>query len=97
MINPLGALVLLKEIKEEEKTTKSGFILTQTSTMSDLKKGEIVALGLGDRDKDGNYHPIPLNIGDIVLYNDGQATQVADEGENFQFINWNHLFGVANV
>ena len=95
MITPLGAMVLLKEIKQEELATKSGLLITKTSTLGDLKRGRVVAKGAGDRDRDGNYHEIPLAVDDVVLYNDNNATDVTDDGEDYVFINWNHLFGVV--
>lgn len=94
MIKPLGSLVLVKEQKEDEKTTKSGLLISNISTVTDLKKGTIVAIGDGDRDSNGVIHPIPLSLNATVLYSESHATDVTDtDGEEYKFINWNHLFG----
>jgi chaperonin GroES len=96
MITPLGSLILVKEIEETEKVSKSGFIISSSSSLSDLKRGEVVALGTGDRDQSGNTHKIPLEVGDTVLYSEHNATEVIDNGETYKFINWNQLFGKSN-
>ena len=50
-IKPIGGNILVKPIKPEEKTT-SGLII-QTNKDEKSQKGEIVALGTGQRDESG--------------------------------------------
>jgi co-chaperonin GroES (HSP10) len=97
MINPIGSLILIKEEEQVEQTTKSGFIVTKTETMGDLKRGTVIALGTGDRDREGIIHPIPLSVGDVVIYNPMNAHEVEDtDGEKYKFINWAHLLGTQS-
>ena len=97
-IQPLGGLILFKKIEKTDTSTASGLILTADSLDSDISRGEIVAIGPGDRDQEGKIHSIPLEIGQTVIYSDNQATEVTDKNRNkYYFINWRHLFGVENA
>jgi co-chaperonin GroES (HSP10) len=94
-IQPLGSLVLVKEISVEEKTTKSGLVLTASTIESGLTRGTIVKVGPGDHDNSGNHYPIPLKEGDVVIYSDVHGTEVEDEDrEKYYFINWRSILGI---
>jgi chaperonin GroES len=93
-IEPFGSLLLIEEIEQNERKTSSGLVLAGTAIDSDLKRGKVVAVGPGDYDNSGNKHEIPLTAGDVVIYNDNQATEVTDAfNKKYYFINWRHLFG----
>ena len=97
-IEPLGGLILAEEIEQQDRKTASGLVLTAISQESELKRGKIVKLGPGERDQEGKIHTIPLEIGQIIIYNEGNATEVTDSSNNkYQFINWRHLLGVENA
>jgi len=95
-IQPLGSLVLVKENKMEDKTTKSGLVLTASVIESGVKRGQVVKVGSGDHDNAGNHYPVPLNIGDTVIYSENHVTEVEDdnEREKYYFINWRNILGV---
>jgi co-chaperonin GroES (HSP10) len=96
-IVPLGGLVLFEELQEQDTTTKSGLIISASASNSQLSRGRVVKLGPGERDQEDKNHPIPLNIGDVIIYSDIQATEITDEqGNKYKFINWKHLFGTEN-
>ncbi|GAB4225686.1 MAG: co-chaperone GroES [Chlamydiales bacterium] len=62
---PLGSRVLVRRLEAEE-TLKGGIILPDTAKKKQ-EKAEVLALGTGKKDKQGNTIPIPVNVGDIVL------------------------------
>ena len=96
-IEPLGGLVLVKEFKQEETKSASGLIITASSKETELNRGQIIKMGPGERDTGGVIHPLPLNIGDIIIYNGMHATEITDSsGEKFKFISWRNLFGTEN-
>ena len=49
MIKPLGAIILVKENKTEEKTTKSGIVISASFADTGPKSGVIVAVGDGEQ------------------------------------------------
>jgi chaperonin GroES len=94
-IEPLGGLVLLEKLEQEDRTTASGLVLSAVTLDAELSRGTIIAIGPGERDQEGRIHTVPLEVGQIVFYNDANATEVKDSQNNtYQFVNWRNLFGV---
>lgn len=93
-IEPFGSLVLIEEIQVTEKKTASGLVLTSATIEAELKRGKVIRVGPGDFDSLGKRHEIPLTYGDIVIYNEGQGTEVTDSlNSKYYFVNWRNLLG----
>lgn len=93
-IEPLGGLVLITKIEETDKTTKSGLVIAASVVDQNLSRGTIVKVGPGERDQNGIIHPLPLNIGDVIIYNNIHATEITDNSnDKYYFISWRNLFG----
>jgi chaperonin GroES len=65
-IKPLGDRVLVKPI-EKETMTASGIILPETAKEKP-QEGEIVAVGQGRRDEDGERIALDVEVGNKVLF-----------------------------
>ena len=78
---PLGERVVVKPI-EGEQTTKGGIFLPDTAKEKP-QEGEVVAVGPGKLDEDGNRIPMEVNEGDRVLYGKYSGTEVKIDGEDF--------------
>lgn len=76
---PLGNRVLLRRLDPEE-TLKGGIILPNTAKKKQ-EQAEVVAIGTGKKDKNGQLIPIPVKNGDIVLIEkySGQEVTLNDE------------------
>jgi len=65
-LRPLGDRILVKRVKEEERT-KGGIIIPDTAKEKP-QEGKIVAVGKGKRDENGKLIPIEVKEGDKILY-----------------------------
>ncbi|CDZ80940.1 co-chaperonin GroES [Candidatus Rubidus massiliensis] len=76
---PLGNRVLLRRLEQEEKV-KGGIILPD-SAKKKQEQAEVIAIGPGKKDKDGNLCPMPVKVGDVVLMEkySGQEIQLDDQ------------------
>ena len=93
-IEPLGSLILIEKIEQKERKTNSGLVIAATAIDTELSRGTVLKVGPGDHDNIGNKHEIPLTQGDVVIYNEMNATEVTDAlGSKYYFINWRSLFG----
>jgi len=95
-INPLGKLLLVKEIETTESKTASGLVLTATATEQDLKRGTVVKVGPGEVSSfNGTLYPVDtIKEGMVVYYSPNHATEIKDAvGEKFYFVNSGVLFG----
>ncbi|MBS9783845.1 co-chaperone GroES [Candidatus Gracilibacteria bacterium] len=65
-ITPMSDRILLKPV-EEENITKSGIILPESTNKDRTYLYEVVAVGPGKHDSDGNLIKIELEKGDKII------------------------------
>jgi chaperonin GroES len=92
-IKPLGNRVLIK--RSEAKTTKGGIILPDAAKEKP-KQGEIVAVGPGKMDEEGNIQAMNVRVGDQVLFTAYAGTEVKTEepGEEYLIMSEDDILGV---
>ena len=89
---PLGDRVLVKRVKEEEKT-KGGIIIPDTAKEKP-QEGEVVAVGPGARDEDGERIKMDLEVGDRILFGKWSGTEVTVDGEELLIMKESDVMGV---
>jgi len=78
-LKPLGDRLVV-EPKEREQTTASGLVLPETAAEKP-QEGEVIAVGPGRRDDDGNRVAMDVEVGNRVLYAKYGGTEVKIEGK----------------
>jgi len=76
---PLGDRLLIKPIKEEEKT--EGGIVLPDSAKEKPMKAEVIAIGDGDDVKD-----MDIKVGDKVIYSKYSGTEIKIDEEEYIII-----------
>ena len=84
--------VILKRVKEEEKT-KGGIIIPDTAKEKP-QEGEIVAVGPGARDEAGKLVPRDVKAGDRVLFGKWSGTEVKIDGQDLLIMKESDIMGV---
>ncbi|MBO7667657.1 MAG: co-chaperone GroES [Firmicutes bacterium] len=84
-IRPLGDRVVIKQLAAEEKT-KSGLYLAD-SAKEKPQEGEVLAVGPGKVLESGATAPMPVKVGDIVLFAKYSGTELKHEGETYIILN----------
>ena len=79
-LKPLGDRLIVQAVEEEETTT-SGIVLPDTAKEKP-QKGEVLAVGDGNRDEKGERIPLDVATGDVVLYSKYGGTEVKVDGED---------------
>jgi len=92
---PLGDRVLIKRIAEEEKT-KGGIIIPDTAKEKP-QEGEVIAVGPGARDEDGDYITPDVKTGDRILFGKWSGTEVKIEGEDLLIMKESDILGVLQA
>ena len=91
-LKPLGDRVIVKQ-DEAETTTASGLYLA-----SDAKEkpttGVVLAVGEGKLDKDGKHLPMPVKVGDKVIYSKYGGTEISTEGEDVLILRADDIYAV---
>jgi chaperonin GroES len=89
---PLHDRVLVKRVKEEEKT-KGGIIIPDTA-QEKPQEGEIVAVGPGARDEDGERIEMDVKVGDRVLFQKWGGNEIKLDGEELLIMKESDIMGV---
>jgi chaperonin GroES len=92
---PLGDRVLVKRVKEEEKT-KGGIIIPDTAKEKP-QEGEVIAVGPGARDEDGERIKMDLEVGDRILFGKWSGTEVTVDGEELLIMKESDVMGVMEA
>ena len=91
---PLGDRVLVKRVEEESKT-KGGIIIPDTAKEKP-QEGEVVAVGPGARDEDGDYIKPELNVGDRILFGKWSGSEVKIDGQDLIIMKESDVLGVLS-
>ena len=89
---PLHDRVVVKRVKEEEKT-KGGIIIPDTA-QEKPQEGEVVAVGPGARDEDGERVALDVKVGDRILFGKWSGTEVKIDGEDLLIMKESDIMGV---
>ena len=91
-LKPLGDRVIIKQ-DEAAETTAGGLILAHDAKEKP-QTGIVLAVGEGKRSNDGNIYPIPVKVGDRVLYGKYGGTEVKVDGEDVLIVRADDLYAV---
>jgi chaperonin GroES len=91
-IRPLQDRVILKRVKEEEKS-KGGIIIPDTAKEKPVE-GLVVAVGAGKILKSGKVHPLDVKAGDRVLFGKYSGTEVKLDGEEHVLLREDDLLAI---
>ena len=78
-IKPLEDRIVVKQVDAEE-TTASGLVIPDTAKEKP-QEGEVLAVGPGRIDDNGNRVPLDIAVGDKVIYSKYGGTEVKYSGE----------------
>ena len=93
-IRPLGDRILVKRIKEEEKT-KGGIIIPDTAKEKP-QEGKVLAVGPGRFDEDGEKRiPLDISVGDVVVYSKYGGTEVKYDGEEYLILSARDVLAIV--
>jgi chaperonin GroES len=83
-LKPLGDRVIVKPAEAEEQTA-SGLVIPDTA-QEKPQRGEIVAVGEGKRDEDGNRVPMDVAVGDIIIYGKYGGQEIKIDGIEYKIL-----------
>jgi len=94
-IRPLGDRVVVKRVKEEEKT-KGGIIIPDSAKEKPVE-GLVIAVGNGKALKDGKVRPLDVKAGDRILFGKYSGTEVKLDGEDHIIMREDDLLAVLGA
>ncbi|MGH8953314.1 MAG: co-chaperone GroES [Acidimicrobiia bacterium] len=94
-LQPLGDRVVVKATDEAESRTPSGLVIPDTAKEKP-QIGEVIAVGPGARDEDGDRIPMEVSVGDRVLYSKFAGTEVKLDSDEYLVLSERDLLAVVN-
>jgi chaperonin GroES len=92
---PLHDRVVVRRVKEEEKT-RGGIIIPDTA-QEKPQEGEVIAVGPGARDEDGERIPLDVKVGERILFGKWSGTEVKIDGEDLLIMKESDIMGVLET
>ena len=89
---PLHDRVLVRRVEAEEKT--AGGIIIPDTAKEKPQEGEVVAVGEGTRDEDGERIALDVKAGDRILFGKWSGTEVKLDGEELLIMKESDIMGI---
>jgi chaperonin GroES len=91
---PLHDRVLVRRLEGEEKT--SGGLIIPDSAKEKPQEGEVVAVGAGAKDDDGDRIAMDVKAGDKILFGKWSGTEVKIDGQDLIIMKESDILGVLS-
>jgi chaperonin GroES len=92
-IKPLEDRIVVKSV-EAEQTTASGLVIPDTAKEKP-QEGEVLAIGPGRIDDNGNRVPLDVKVGDRVIYSKYGGTEIKHGGEEYLILSARDVLAVV--
>ena len=91
-IRPLHDRVVVRRLEEE--TTSAGGIVLPDSATEKPSQGEVIAIGPGKVNENGDVRPMDVKAGDKIIFGQYSGSTVKIDGEELLILSENEIFGV---
>jgi chaperonin GroES len=92
---PLHDRIVVRRIDAEEKT--AGGIIIPDTAKEKPQQGEVIAVGPGARNEQGQLVPLDVKVGDTVLFGKWSGTEVKIDGQDLLIMKESDIMGVLEV
>jgi chaperonin GroES len=89
---PLHDRVVVRRTEGDEKT--AGGLIIPDSAKEKPAEGEIIAIGAGARDEDGNRVAMDVKAGDKILFGKWSGTEITLDGEELLIMKESDIMGI---
>nr|CAD6411456.1 molecular chaperone GroES [Rhizobium sp. Q54] len=92
---PLHDRILVRRVESEEKT-KGGIIIPDTAKEKP-QEGEVIAVGPGARNEQGQIQVLDVKVGDRILFGKWSGTEIKIDGEDLLIMKESDVMGVIEA
>lgn len=92
-IRPLGDRVIVEPIEQEE-TIAGGMLVLPETAKEKPQQGNVLAVGAGRRDEDGDRIEMDVKVGDKVLFAKYAGTEIKLEGKKLLIMKEADILGI---
>jgi chaperonin GroES len=92
---PLHDRVLVRRVNAEEKT--AGGIIIPDTAKEKPQEGEVIAVGAGTLNEQGQLRPLDVKAGDRILFGKWSGTEVKLGGEELLIMKESDIMGILEA
>jgi chaperonin GroES len=92
-VRPLYDRILVK--RSDEPTKSAGGLFLPESSTEKPSRGEILAIGQGRVGKDGDFSPLTVSVGDVVVFGKYAGTEIKIDGAERLILREDDVLGVV--
>ena len=92
-IKPLEDRIVIRQVDSEEKTASGLYI--PDAAKEKPQEGEVIAVGPGRVDDNGNRVPVDVKVGDHVIFSRYGGTEVKYDGEELQILSARDVLAIV--
>ncbi|MDX0565901.1 co-chaperone GroES [Sinorhizobium medicae] len=92
---PLHDRILVRRVESEEKT-KGGIVIPDTAKEKP-QEGEVIAVGPGARNEQGQVQPLDVKAGDRILFGKWSGTEIKIHGEDLLIMKESDVMGIIEA
>ena len=92
-IKPLEDRIVIRQVDSEEKTASGLYI--PDAAKEKPQEGEVLAVGPGCVDDNGNRVPVDVKVGDHVIFSRFGGTEVKYDGEELQILSARDVLAIV--
>ena len=89
---PLHDRVVIRRIESNDRTP--GGIIIPDTAKEKPQEGEVIAVGPGARDENGQIQALDVKVGDRILFGKWSGTEVRIDGEDLLIMKESDIMGV---
>jgi chaperonin GroES len=94
-LQPLGDRVVVMPKEDAEARTPSGLVIPDTAKEKP-QLGEVLAVGPGGLNDDGDRLPMDVSVGDVVVYSKFAGTELKLDGEEYLVLSSRDVLAIVN-
>jgi chaperonin GroES len=94
-IRPLGDRVLVEPVEQEE-TIAGGMLVLPETAKEKPQQGNVLSVGEGRRDEDGDRIEMDVKVGDKVLYAKYAGTEIKLEGKKLLILKESDILAILD-
>ena len=92
LFTPLHDRVLVRRIDGDEKT--SGGLIIPDSVKEKPQEGEVISVGAGAKDDDGERIAMDVKAGDKILFGKWSGSEIKIDGEELMIMKESDILGI---
>ena len=93
-LRPLGDRVVIEPIEQDE-TFAGGELVLPDTAKEKPQQGEVLSVGAGRFDDDGNRLPMDVSVGDIVLFAKYAGTEIKVDGNKVLILKESDILAIV--